>query len=170
MLSVFSVPACALTLQKRLFQPYMVNLLTTWGRRRWERKPVDEAIAACPEWYAGLRFAFDFFIGALELDPEIGTVATLEFMNPSGGGPSLLEEDLGLISRDLIDGAARRAMGNKMEDGRLMVNGRVQRKFDVDCRGKIDVWLEVPHYESEALRAVAAAAGVRQGVACTLDI
>jgi hypothetical protein len=129
-------------------------------------KPFDTVRKISPTWLRDLAFAFDVFFRLLEAAPGGSKVESVRFENPAGGAV--------FVPADLVPGAgdpaiacAEAALGNKVDSGSIVVNGRALR-FRCDCLSHVDLWMALPAggawLTGAALRQIAEAAAQRHGV------
>jgi hypothetical protein len=141
--TAFSQPKRAPGAHRRLLGSYAKDVVLRGGSARWPRKPVADAERESPEWFQQLRLLFALLLWLLERVPEVGEVRTLRFVNPTSG-PCFLEEDTCSIQEDLLEGLVRHAAGNKLENGALLVNGRLRVPCSCDFLGRIAMFVELP--------------------------
>ena len=129
-------------------------------------KPLGIVRERSPAWLRDLRFAFDLLFQLFEIAPGGAKVERVRFQNPSSGAV-MVDRDLVPRGPDPAAACAEAAIGNKVEEGRIVVNERALR-FRCECLARVDVWMELPGgggwLSRAALRELAAAAAKRHGV------
>lgn len=144
--------------------------LSRWALRSLRDSSLEKPIALVrqrsPAWLRDLTFAFDVLFRVLEAAPGSAPVADVRFENPPSGFV-FLESDLVPRGPDLATACAQAAIGNKVEYGRLVVNGSAL-PFRCDCGAQVDLWMGLPRggewLTRAALAAIAADAAGRHGV------
>ena len=129
------------------------------------QKPIAPVRQRNPAWLRDLTFAFDVLFRVFEAAPGGSPVADVRFENPPSGFV-FVESDLVPRGPDLATACAEAAIGNKVEYGRIVVNGSAL-PFRCDCGAQVDLWMGLPRAGAwltrAALREIAADAARRHG-------